>query len=354
MFCSRRHWVYCFLLVCLVYSVINQVLWTVLHTSIIGFVQALNLRDCTILWWYHHSLHLNVKWLLTKSIEWNVQHREIHTCWCWLCPRKWWVPLPTHPVHFVTAKFASQPGHFAPQIDSYMQQVNASQLFTTTTSYDRFPEYILDNPTWKEHLQFIKNPKLPQSRGAGWWFWKACVIRYHLENVAQPDEFVYYSDVDRPVASWTANLMTAMMQTNHDLSLEQVPFKEWAFTKADTYYYFCGQLLTAKQDNTGIYNANWILIRNTPAARQFVNYWVESAQRYHLIEGSMLHDKLPNAPHFLDHRHDQSLLSNLLKCTYGEPMKEYYDYTCLGDWMTYMFDLGNATLQPFFPDHLES
>ena len=121
-----------------------------------------------------------------------------------------------------------------------------------------------------------------------------------------------------------------------DLALEQMSYLEREWTKNDLYDLMCPGLLP-QDDNGGQYNGNFVLLQKNAHTVKFTDDWMMAAKNYHLISDAPS-QKL-NFAGFNENRHDQSMLSLLIRCSYAEPGKTFFEWTCLGDWFLYTFQL---------------
>jgi hypothetical protein len=153
--------------------------------------------------------------------------------------------------------------------------------------------------------EFISQNKkiLSESRGAGYWMWKPYVIKKVLDKIGEND-ILMYSDSG-------ISFIRNVDKTNEKLllfELEDVhPNKRW--TKRD-----CFVLLGLDSEPYLSQNqllASYILMRKNNFVINFINEWLEYAKDYRIITDSPNECGLPNYPEFVDHRHDQSILSLL-------------------------------------------
>ena len=280
---------------------------------------------------------LSANILLHKNLLWIWRNRYIYVG-CpeyalWLRPHK----QPSRVVH-LTAKFGDRDDMYKGAVDRHVEKVLRSGVFKEyeIISYASFPFFITDDPTWSEHLQFLHNPHHESRLGAGFWFWKPVLIHHHLELLNDGD-FLIYSDIDREdFVSWTPLLLETMVERDADLSLEQMSWLENEWTKGDVYDQLCPELLPYYDPNTQ-YSGNFIAIRKNAETVAFISDWMDAAKNYHLISdeksATLKYDR------FRANRHDQSLLSMLIRCSYDERGKQVFPWTCLGDWTTYTFRL---------------
>lgn len=208
--------------------------------------------------------------------------------------------------------------------------------------YGDFPQYILEDTRYERHRRFLQNASDASARGAGYWFWKSLLIQHHLAELSEGG-FLVYSDIDRlDVPGYAPQLLEAMVERNADLALElfyPVGYKEYEFTTKDVYDYFN----VSEADDSDQYNGSFIVVRKNRSTMKFLEEWAEAMSHYELVS-----DERDQDDHFIkgygSHRHDQSMLSMLIKYKYGEPHKTIFEDTpSLTDWTVYTFALHAVT-----------
>jgi len=215
----------------------------------------------------------------------------------------------------VFAKFGRTPGFFANEIAQHDREVR--DMFPTRFGYHTFPDWILEDERWTEHLEFTRNNRT-NGRGGGYWFWKPLLIQQLLDE-GYP--WVIYSDVDRSKFSkWTKQAMALMDERNATFAIERTAATEDVYSHPVTQQAICGKMLHDKQ-----YNANLLIMKNTPNIRQMVDDWVDFSANFTLlsVKGVPMQGKT-----FKDHRFDQTLISLILKCRYQERGMELMPKTC--------------------------
>ena len=151
---------------------------------------------------------------------------------------------------------------------------------------------------------------MSQPRGAGYWMWKPFVIKKALELINDND-ILMYSDSGISFIKNIDEIVTIMDNTDEKLLLFELddihPNKRW--TKRDCFvlmgldnepYLSQNQLL-----------ASYILMRKNKFVIKFIDEWLHYAKDYRVITDSSNECGLPNYLEFVDHRHDQSILTNL-------------------------------------------
>ena len=160
--------------------------------------------------------------------------------------------------------------------------------------------------------EFITENKgiMSQARGAGYWMWKPFVIKKALDMMGDND-ILMYSDSGISFIKNIDELIDIMDMTEEKLLLFELedihPNKRW--TKRD-----CFILMGLDKEeylNQNQLLASYILMRKNDFVLKFVDEWLTYAKDYRIITDSPNECGLPNYPEFMDHRHDQSILSLL-------------------------------------------
>jgi len=151
---------------------------------------------------------------------------------------------------------------------------------------------------------------MSQPRGAGYWMWKPFVIKKAL-NAIEDDDLLMYSDSGILFIRNIDEIKAIMDETKEKLLLFELddihPNKRW--TKRDCFKLMdldCEPYLSSSQ-----FLASYILMRKNDFVMNFIEEWLEYSKDYRIITDSNNECGLPNYPEFLDHRHDQSILSLL-------------------------------------------
>jgi len=162
-----------------------------------------------------------------------------------------------------------------------------------------FGPHSIDEEYFKKHQSILTQP-----RGAGYWLWKPYVVLKMLEQVPEND-FVLYVDVGslliKPVDSLIERLGDA------DILIFKNVHKNKGHVKRDL-------LKLMDLDHEEVLNAlqlqaGYIFARNTGGARKFIKKWLKLCEIERAITDSPSVDEYPS---FIDHRHDQAILSLLV------------------------------------------
>ena len=178
--------------------------------------------------------------------------------------------------------------------------------------------------------QFYQDNKniLDQSRGAGFWSWKPYIILQTLDKVAKND-WVVYSDIGKPFrrgdSSRAGNLKIGnIMNTPFD-SLISFADKQNGFTPGIWIPHYGNAKVWTKRDcfvgmgcdsprfhNSGQIQAGYSCWSNSKSSRAFLKQWLNWCQISAVISDQENIYGKPNFDEFRDHRHDQSVLTNLV------------------------------------------
>jgi hypothetical protein len=153
-------------------------------------------------------------------------------------------------------------------------------------------------------------------RGAGFWLWKPHIIADLIERIG-PDDTVVYHD-----SGWgsgyrftrdVAPLIDWVRASPHGFLPgcyipEYGPNRRW--TKRDCFVYMgCDEALYWNHPQI---QATFSIWRRTDETRSFLSEWFRHASDARILTDSPNACGLPNLDGFVDHRHDQSILTNLV------------------------------------------
>jgi len=161
---------------------------------------------------------------------------------------------------------------------------------------DDFPQEFKDN--------FSKI--LNQKRGYGYWLWKPLFILLELQKLSENEILLYIDSTDEPTEKFIEFLYNHFSQK--DILLITRGYNHGQWTKRDCFtlmdcdseiYYIQPQL-----------EAGIIGVKNTPDNVKFIHEWITWCVNEHILT-DIPNITEPNLPNFKDHRHDQSILTNL-------------------------------------------
>ena len=138
-----------------------------------------------------------------------------------------------------------------------------------------------------------------QKRGAGYWAWKPLV----LLDALQENEWVIYLDSDGIFDNYPGIFDKFY---NHDLAAVDTGFNHGQWTKRD-----CFIIMDCNSEK--YWNANQVWGGVVSARQRGLNYiweWAQYCSDHRCITDSP--SCAENLPNFHEHRHDQSILTNLI------------------------------------------
>ena len=210
-------------------------------------------------------------------------------------------------IHFIT--FASE--EFKTQNDHLFNQVDRNfEKFTSFTTYEpgfietRYRDFYTNN------IEIFR-----QKIGCGYWLWKPLIIHDTLKyGVSSKDDiFIYMDSGDFFITEKIPKFITFLndyFKDNDILLTPNVnndPQKKW--TKRD-----CFVLMGC--DNPRFWNsahleAGFIALKRTEANLEFINKWIYYSTDKRILTDVTNECGFPNFDEFKEHRHDQSILTNL-------------------------------------------
>jgi len=172
-----------------------------------------------------------------------------------------------------------------------------------------------DEKFWKNHHNFIEN----NARGYGYWIWKPYLILKTLQSMNEND-ILLYLDAGcklRPQGIERLNQYFSMVQENKNdignLSFELVDCDEKTWTKMDVFNFL--DMNKESYLNTKQTVATILFLKKCNHTMELIYKWYNIiSNNYNLIDDSYSNSK--NDDSFIEHRHDQSIIS-LLRKKYG-------------------------------------
>jgi hypothetical protein len=187
------------------------------------------------------------------------------------------------------------------------RQAESSGYFEKVLIYNKSK---LDN----DHQKFFATSEF--SRGFGYWRWKPFVVLKVLKQLPAEVPGLWYVDAGCSVFSTdkAKQKMKEIQQfadenkTGAFFELSE-SFPEFAYSKKRAIEYF---VLNEKQLRSGQVQATAFYLANTDNARQLISKWALLASQSSLFDDS---EDIPLIPKlaYVGHRHDQSVLSLLIK-----------------------------------------
>ena len=162
----------------------------------------------------------------------------------------------------------------------------------------------------KNNAFFDENKEiLTQTRGAGYWLWKPYLILEALKNV-EYDDIVFYMDcgdeiVNNSICSFLKSYLNIV-----DIMLATRGYDRNSFlTKRDCFVLMgCDD---SKYHNGIQIEAGTIGVKKTDFSIKIINEWLFYCKNKNILTDLPNICNLPNFTPFKDHRHDQSVLTNI-------------------------------------------
>ncbi len=163
-------------------------------------------------------------------------------------------------------------------------------------------------PLLKEHEEFIINNK----RGYGYWIWKAFIIKNQLEKMNNND-ILFYLDCGSSIINNNVERLDNYINTLKDYDVivfDNPDHKMKKFVKMNVINEFNIEEDILEQY---IIEGGCIILKNTKKTKEFVDEWIKYMikENYQLVNDDLLN--LPQYEEFMEHRHDQSILTILAR-----------------------------------------
>lgn len=176
----------------------------------------------------------------------------------------------------------------------------------------KFDKVITYTPqTLDEKFKTEQEALLREKRGAGFWIWKSHIINVTLEQM-QMGDYLFYSD-SGAIIRHSIRKFVKLMKKNHDdiMVFENYGLIEKYWTKRDVFRYFDYEDESCLNSNQIM--GGFIVIRKTPETVRIFREYEEACVYRRLSTDDDNEMGFPNFEGFRTNRHDQSILSVLLK-----------------------------------------
>ena len=174
----------------------------------------------------------------------------------------------------------------------------------TIKSFANYSPNSLDDDFKRKNEEIISQP-----RGAGYWLWKPYVILDYLTNHCQDDEMLVYCDAGDFIAPETFDKAKEFLEA-HDFMLIKSGHIAYKWTKRD-----CFVLMGCDSEeywNTGQVYGGINFWKKTENSIEFLTEWLNYCKNKYILTDTPNVCGKPDFPGFTDHRHDMSILTNLV------------------------------------------
>lgn len=212
-------------------------------------------------------------------------------------------------IHFITYYDGLYPNKYQKAALELLGKANALGLFSTIKAYNAI-ELLTDNDFSEENKKFMIQPE--NIRGGGYWVWKPYIILKTLKSVDEGDIVIYFDSCTLININEKSKLKFLeyidMVKKNKYGNLffdHEHLIGTWC--KMDTIDFFgAHELVNEREIPSGV------LFTTANAHNKFIfKVWYEAMQNYHLCDDTP--SLLPNLSTYREHRHDQSVLSLILR-----------------------------------------
>ena len=217
----------------------------------------------------------------------------------------------------VLISFGGPAHHYHERVNQTCNNASTLGFFTQVIPYTE-QDLISDQEFWSKHGAFMTDPI--NHRGFGFWIWKSYIIHKTLLDL-QDGDFLVYMD-----AGCEINPQGLDRMKEYQEMLEKNEFGLLTFQL----YEGCEEIRYTKRlvlDYMGCTDTDkWspqimataMVMKKTPRLIQYMETWMGAIS---LMEYNLLNDtRVPNEyPEFKDHRHDQSIHSQLIKRIMRDP-----------------------------------
>ena len=171
--------------------------------------------------------------------------------------------------------------------------------------YSYGPEDI--DPEFKKKNKNI----LSRKRGDGYWIWKPYIINKTIVEKLNNDDYLIYTDAGILYMNSTYLLVNFLEEHNASMWMYKLNYKERQYTKRDAFilmncdkpYYY----------NTNHFMAGIQIYKKTNFTVKFIQEWLNYCQDERIITDNKNVMGKNNYPGFRENRHDQTILSLLIK-----------------------------------------
>jgi hypothetical protein len=179
-------------------------------------------------------------------------------------------------------------------------------------------------------FDFVSNNEsiFKYKRGFGYWSWKPYIILNTFHHMNDGD-ILLYTDCGDDVICNPSEFLSDYL-SSIDILLIENKFNNRSYTKRDCFFLMgCD---SDKYHESNQLEAGIISLKKSRFTTMFINEWLEYCKSYDIISDEVKYKN--NYSDFIDHRHDQSILTNLqikhdIKTLDIDNMKPYFGYGLL-------------------------
>jgi hypothetical protein len=218
-------------------------------------------------------------------------------------------PNSTQQIIALTGKWGFE-DKFKNNVTSACDEIKKSARVDDVKCYYNDPEFVLQDKRYERHMRYLVNESDDSTRGGGYWFHKAAVIRHNM-NVYNDNDYLIWVDIDafqRLEPLKLHKIMSSMHVRNADFAFDIMNFPERDWTKEDILVAFNSTNIVRSSHQL---NGQFQVVRISNKTKMFYDALLECNADYHMISDEP--SKLKNRGNFKENRHDQSILSLFYK-----------------------------------------
>jgi len=142
-------------------------------------------------------------------------------------------------------------------------------------------------------------------RGAGYWLWKPFIIAHALDRIADGTTLLYTDAATAYIAD--PGPLVALAEAHPIITFLNAGYLQLHYTKRDCFVLLNSD--TPADWTRPQLDAAYLLLRAGQEARAFVKDWADAMTDPRILTDQANTCGLPNLDGFIDHRHDQSVLT---------------------------------------------
>ena len=194
--------------------------------------------------------------------------------------------------------------------DKFIKQLKINKL--TAINIGKVDEYFYYKPDDID-LYFKKKNEdiLSRKRGSGYWLWKPYFILKALRDKLNKGDYLIYTDAGVLYLDKVEKLIKFMISNNEDIWTIRTIFLEKQYSKRDAFI-----LLDADSPiytDTLQYIATIQIYKKSNISENFLEKLLNYSEDKRIITDDPNTQGLPNYDGFIENRHDQTILSLLIK-----------------------------------------
>ena len=165
--------------------------------------------------------------------------------------------------------------------------------------------------------EFKKKNKdiLTRKRGNGYWLWKPYIINKTIIEKLKEGDYLIYTDACTLFMNSTNLLIKFLKDNKASMWMDKLAYKESEYTKRDAFILLGADMPFYSQTNH--YQATIQIYKKSSYTVKFIQEWLYYCQDKRIITDDNNTLGMPNYRDFKENRHDQTVLSLLIK-KYGE------------------------------------